>query len=93
MIIEGLRTDSLWLGTFRISQVIGFVSFVVATALLIYCGIRARKKRLESESYSLQYEVGERIISDPEQDGIESDNLTENDNLAKGEESENGTDN
>ncbi len=89
MIIEGLRTDSLWLGTFRISQVIGFVSFVVATALLIYCGIKARKKRLEEESYSLQYEVGERIISAPDQDEI----ATDNDNSEKGEKSENGTDN
>lgn len=89
MIIEGLRTDSLYLGTFRISQVIGFVSFVVATALLIYCGLKARKKRLEEESYALQYEVGERIISVPDEENNETDNnLTQ-----EGEVSENGTDN
>lgn len=34
--IEGLRTDSLWIGNFRISQVLGFATFFIATFLLIY---------------------------------------------------------
>ena len=36
MLIEGLRTDSLYVGPFRISQVLGFVFFVVGAGLLLY---------------------------------------------------------
>ena len=35
MFIEGLRTDSLYVGPFRISQVVGAVCFVVAGGLLV----------------------------------------------------------
>ena len=35
MFIEGLRQDSLYLGPFRISQLIGFLCFVICTALLV----------------------------------------------------------
>ncbi len=35
MLIEGLRTDSLYVGSFRISQVFGFACFFVGSALLI----------------------------------------------------------
>ena len=41
MFIEGLRTDSLMVGTFRISQVVAFLCFMVGFALLVYLGIRA----------------------------------------------------
>ncbi len=34
--IEGLRTDSLWIGSFRASQVLAAVSCLVATGLLLY---------------------------------------------------------
>lgn len=36
MLIEGLRTDSLYVGPFRISQVLGLVFFVAAAGLLLY---------------------------------------------------------
>ncbi len=36
MLIEGLRTDSLYVGPFRISQVLGGLFFVVGLGLLIY---------------------------------------------------------
>jgi prolipoprotein diacylglyceryltransferase len=36
MLIEGLRTDSLYVGPFRISQVLGLVFFVIGAALLLY---------------------------------------------------------
>lgn len=36
MLIEGLRTDSLYVGPFRISQVLGFVFFIAAAGLWIY---------------------------------------------------------
>ena len=35
MLIEGLRTDSLMLGPIRISQLVGFVTFVVGCALTV----------------------------------------------------------
>ena len=41
MFIEGLRTDSLMVGTFRISQVVAFLCFIVGFALLVYLGVRA----------------------------------------------------
>ena len=34
--IEGLRTDSLWLGPFRVSQLLAAVSFLTATAIQIW---------------------------------------------------------
>ena len=43
MLIEGLRTDSLMVGSFRISQVVAFLCFVTGTVLLITLGIRASR--------------------------------------------------
>ena len=50
MIIEGLRTDSLWLidGVVRISQLIGFLSFVICTVAIIVISI-SRKKTSKAE--------------------------------------------
>jgi phosphatidylglycerol:prolipoprotein diacylglycerol transferase len=44
MFIEGLRTDSLMVGTFRISQVVAFLCFTVGLILLVFLGIRASKR-------------------------------------------------
>ncbi len=44
MFIEGLRTDSLMVGTFRISQVVAFLCFVTGTILLITLGIRTKQQ-------------------------------------------------
>ena len=44
MFIEGLRTDSLMVGTFRISQVVAFLCVVTGSILLVYLGIRAKKQ-------------------------------------------------
>ncbi len=46
MLIEGLRTDSLYVGTFRISQVIGFLCFFFGLSILtaMEIVIRLRKK-------------------------------------------------
>lgn len=43
MLIEGLRTDSLMVGTFRISQVVAFLCFIVGTFFLVFLEVRARK--------------------------------------------------
>ena len=34
--IEGMRTDSLWWGPFRVSQVLAIATFLIATGLLVY---------------------------------------------------------
>ena len=43
MLIEGLRTDSLMVGSFRISQVVACLCFVVGTAFLVFLDSRAHK--------------------------------------------------
>ncbi|MBR2010405.1 MAG: prolipoprotein diacylglyceryl transferase [Clostridia bacterium] len=56
MFIEGLRTDSLYIGEFRISQVVGFLCFVICTVLLIYMLVRKKREELDGEAYAPVYE-------------------------------------
>lgn len=49
MFIEGLRTDSLYVGPFRISQVVGCLTFLAATTLIII--FWKKGKRYDSASY------------------------------------------
>jgi prolipoprotein diacylglyceryltransferase len=44
MFIEGLRTDSLYVGPIRISQLVGLVCFIVGTAVIVVNLIRAKKR-------------------------------------------------
>ena len=46
MFIEGLRTDSLYVGPFRISQVIGLVCFLAGATLLIIGLVMSYKGRM-----------------------------------------------
>ncbi len=55
MLIEGLRTDSLYVGVFRISQVVGFICFVVGGLLLLINLLKARRAGLTAESYDAAY--------------------------------------
>ncbi|MBQ7319758.1 MAG: prolipoprotein diacylglyceryl transferase [Clostridia bacterium] len=57
MFIEGLRTDSLYIGPIRISQLVGFLCFAVCTGLMIFMLHRARKLReaVEAEEYVPMY--------------------------------------
>lgn len=48
MFIEGLRTDSLYVGPFRISQVVGGVCFVVAGGLIIAGLIMKSRGKLDT---------------------------------------------
>lgn len=56
MFIEGLRTDSLYVGVFRISQVVGFCCFVIGGALLTVFLLKARRQDLNEEAYTPTYE-------------------------------------
>ncbi len=55
MLIEGLRTDSLYVGVFRISQVVGFVCFVAGSILLTVNLLKSRRADLTAEAYSPTY--------------------------------------
>ena len=93
MFIEGLRTDSLYVGTFRISQVVGLVSFVLATAAMVYILVSGKGKRYESASYKVEKEEVETpsiapVIGDLEKnDEISDDSSDENEQVASDEES------
>jgi hypothetical protein len=56
MFIEGLRTDSLYIGVFRISQVVGFLCFTICTTLMVLMLYRQRRKALDAEVYVDVYE-------------------------------------
>ncbi len=56
MLIEGLRTDSLYVGVFRISQVVGFLCFVTGAIVLIAQLLRVRRKQLNTIDYIPAYE-------------------------------------
>ena len=56
MFIEGLRTDSLYIGVFRISQVVGFLCFLICTTLLVLRLVRVRRAGLDGEEYVPLYE-------------------------------------
>ena len=47
MFIEGLRTDSLYVGPFRISQVVGALCFLAGTALLVVGFILSKKEKFQ----------------------------------------------
>lgn len=57
--IEGFRTDSLMVGSFRISQLLAFLCFVVGSVLLIVFAFRFRESKpiLEKENVVLDSEV------------------------------------
>ncbi len=47
MFVEGLRTDSLYIGSLRISQLLGLLMFLFGTAFIILGVIAARKGKLK----------------------------------------------
>ncbi len=52
-VIEGLRTDSLLIGSIRVSQLLAILLVVVAIVILI--SVRSKKKRLHDENYLKLY--------------------------------------
>ena len=55
MWIEGLRTDSLYLGVFRVSQVVGFICFALGGILLTVGLVFARRRAAAGEAYESCY--------------------------------------
>ncbi len=56
MFIEGLRTDSLYVGVFRISQVVGFLCFVIGGIALVYFLYKAIRREKDAAVYELSYD-------------------------------------
>lgn len=72
MFIEGLRTDSLYIGVFRISQVVGFLCFVICSALLVWFLSRADRLQKDDElAYVSVYDKlrGKGVLTPDEKDG------------------------
>ncbi len=55
MFIEGLRTDSLYIGVFRVSQVVAFICVIVGVIMLIYNLSRERRRKMTEERYEPAY--------------------------------------
>jgi len=56
MLIEGLRTDSLYIGVFRVSQVVGFLCFLICTGLLVFFLVREHRAKKDAEGYDTVYD-------------------------------------
>ncbi|MFI3227208.1 MAG: prolipoprotein diacylglyceryl transferase [Clostridia bacterium] len=78
--IEGLRTDSLWLGSFRISQVLGFVTCAIASVILIYL----LKKPLNILKFENAHD--DSAVCDNNLQSVEQSNEIKNENLEQEEE-------
>lgn len=85
MLIEGLRTDSLWIGPFRISQVVGLVCFVAGSALLTLGLRQTRKGLLTITPYTPAAKQADTHDGDTQDDS--RGNKDENDNINNDSES------
>ena len=94
MWIEGLRTDSLYLGVFRVSQVVGFVCFFLCGILLVLGLVKARRRALAGEAYESCYAkcTGRMTVTKKEETSAEQTSAaTEQKNDTEDE--QNGTEN
>ena len=82
MFIEGLRTDSLYIGVFRVSQVLGFICFIVGAGLLIYGFVIARRKAWEGADYEPVYKnFAKRVLPTKKEDEKAVDNAQSADSI------------
>lgn len=68
MLIEGLRTDSLMLGSLRVSQGLSFLLVALGVIMYIVLGSKARNKREEAREYVSVYADVEKTEENPEKD-------------------------
>ena len=50
MFIESLRSDSLYIGEFKISQLVGFFSFIISVTILIVMSVKSRNKKIKDDT-------------------------------------------
>ena len=74
--IEILRADSLYIGSVRISLLLGCLSFFAGVALLIYGVIEGKKRKLAGEEYESAYPLFKTKFSSSDAKN-ESNNKTE----------------
>ncbi len=66
--IEGLRTDSLMLGNFRVSQLVAAGSFFIALILMLYKFHRIKDARLNGKSYTPLFADAEAALKSSEEE-------------------------
>ena len=77
-LIEGLRTDSLYLGPFRISQLLAALSFVAAVAVLLWQSFRAHDpEKLFVNQVAAQAAAEAEETAQPETEEIVTENAPE----------------
>ena len=65
MFIEGIRgEDTLMLGGFRISQVVGFLCVVIGIALIVLLASKYKTRKLENEEYAGVYMAAKEKLPD-----------------------------
>lgn len=70
-VIEGIRTDSLWLGSFRVSQMLSVILVIVGIVLLLYR--RAAMRKTEEEAVVLgQSRYGALLMKMKEEEAAEA---------------------
>ena len=80
MFIEGLRTDSLYVGPFRISQVVGAVCFLAGTSLIVYMLIRCKKQERAGEYVPVFAALTEQSSENAVAEDTTDENLTDDTN-------------
>ncbi len=89
MIIEGFRTDSLYLGSFRVSQILSAL-MVIAGVILLIIGLKKVNDRKKDAEYSPVFsDNSENEVTVEPVENIQTDDLIDNNE----EDNENGTDN
>lgn len=78
MFIEGLRTDSLYVGEIRISQLVGFLCFIAGLGLIIFFTIRAVKKERLTPAFVDGVEGGDTTEGDGDTNGAPEVEVAEN---------------
>lgn len=85
MLIESLRTDSLYLGntSIRVSQLVGFLCFVICTGLIVYMLVRVHKQ-IKQGTYTPVFPVAVLSVAATEtseaQDGADKNDQEQIDN-------------
>jgi len=54
-VIEGLRTDSLYIGNIRISQLLAIAGCVLSIGAIVYFRLRIKKARVEDPDFAVPY--------------------------------------
>ncbi len=86
-LIEGLRTDSLMLGSLRISQCVGLLSCLAGMLIFVNYFVKAKKKKADGVVYNSVYSD---VTGENKADSGSGDNKDESDIINKEEKSDGG---